>query len=459
MDGPGGSPPPGVARCPGVSWEDMLEADSRLVPEYLREASYEYLGSAPLDVGRYTSPEFFRLEVERMWPRVWQFACREEEILEPGDVVVYDNAGVSLLITRQKDGTIRAFHNVCLHRGRKLRTRSGWVGDFKCPFHGFTWEVDGRLKEIPCAWDFPHLDPQRMQLPEAKVGVWAGFVFVNVDGKAEPLHEWLAPLPAHFARWNLEDCVTSVWVGKVIPANWKATAEAFMEAWHSVVTHPQILPFTGDANSRYDIYGDHVNRAITPFGTLSPHLAGKGHDDQFVVDSIMKFGARAATGGAPKLPPGLGAREFLAAANRARYASDTGFDFENATDSELLDAYTYNVFPNLAPWGGFTPNIVYRWRPWPDQDHTLMEVRILARRHKDKPPPKPVPMRMLSEAEPWTDAPELGSLASVFEQDMANLPFLQEGMKVSANGRIELGNYQEIRIRHFHRTLDRYLSE
>ena len=88
-----------------------------------------------------------------------------------------------------------------------------------------------------------------------------------------------------------------------------------------------------------------------------------------------------------------------------------------------------------------------------------MEVRILARRHKDKPRPKPVQMRMLSEAEPWTDAPELGSLANVFEQDMANLPFLQEGMKVSANGRIELGNYQEIRIRHFHRTLDRYLSE
>lgn len=459
MEGSGSPPPPGQARCPGVTWEDMLDADSRPVPEFLRETSYEYLGSAPLDVQRYTSAEFFRREVDRMWPRVWQFACREEEIPDAGDVVVYDNAGVSLLVTRQNDGTIRAFHNVCLHRGRKLRTRSGWAGDFKCPFHGFTWETDGRLKEIPCAWDFQHLDAQRMQLPEARVGVWAGFVFVNVDGKAAPLHEWLAPLPAHFARWNLEDCVTGVWVGKVIPANWKATAEAFMEAWHSVVTHPQILPFTGDANSRYDIYGDHVNRAITPFGTLSPHLAGQGHDEQFVVDSIMKFGGRVAGGGAPKLPPGVGAREFLAAANRDKYKAETGFDFENATDSELLDAYTYNVFPNMAPWGGFTPNIVYRWRPWPDQDRTLMEVRILTRRHKDRPRPKPVPMRMLSETEAWTAAPELGSLANVFEQDMANLPFLQEGMKVSANGRIELGDYQEVRIRHFHRTLDRYLFE
>lgn len=460
MDGPRRPLQPGQARCPGVSWDDMLNADSRAVPEFLRRASYEHLGSSPLDVARYTSADFFQREVARMWPRVWQFACREEEIPEPGDVVVYENAGASLLVTRQADGAIRAFHNVCLHRGRKLRTQSGWAGEFKCPFHGFTWATNGQLKEIPCAWDFPHLEAQRLQLPEVKVDVWAGFVFVNVDGNAAPLREWLTPLPAHFERWKLEDCVTSVWVAKVIPANWKATAEAFMEAWHSFVTHPQILPFTGDANTRYDIYGDNVNRAMTPFGTLSPHLAGRGHDEQFVVDSIMKFGGRMSAGAqAPKLPQGMSARAFLGAANRARYAAETGYDFEHATDSELLDAYTYNVFPNMAPWGGFAPNIVYRWRPWPDQDSTLMEVRILTRRHKDKPRPKPVPMRMLAASEPWTTAAELGALGTVFDQDMANLPFLQDGMKASANGRIELGDYQEIRIRHFHRTLDRYLTE
>jgi phenylpropionate dioxygenase-like ring-hydroxylating dioxygenase large terminal subunit len=459
MDGNIGRP--GEARCPGLSWDDMLAAEKRPVPEHLKAHAYEFLGSAPLDIARYVSPEFFRLEVERMWPRVWQFVCREEEIPEPGDVYVYDNVGVSLLVTRQPDGSIRAFHNSCLHRGRKLRTASGYSGEFKCPFHGFTWSTEGALKEIPCAWDFGHIERDKMRLPEARVDSWAGFVFANVDGQAPPLAEFLHPLPEHFVDWKLEDCVTAVWVAKVIPANWKATAEAFMEAWHSIVTHPQILPFTGDANTRYDIYGDHVNRAMTPFGTLSPHLAGKGHDEQFVVDSLMRFSGRLGGGAAqiPQVPPGMTAREFLGAATRARFAAETGWDFEHATDSELLDAYTYNLFPNFSPWGGYAPNIIYRWRPWPDQDNTLMEVRLLHRRPKDKPRPKPVRMKMLGPNDPWASAAEMGSLGNIYDQDMANLPFVQDGMKASRTGRIELGNYQEIRIRHFHRTLDRYLAQ
>jgi hypothetical protein len=152
------------------------------------------------------------------------------------------------------------------------------------------------------------------------------------------------------------------------------------------------------------------------------------------------------------------ARRAMAAANRGRYTEMTGRDHSHATDAELLDAFTYNVFPNFAPWGGFMPNIVYRWRPWPDQDHTLMEVRILSRVPAGQPAPRSVPMHMLSDAEPWAGAAELGVLGGIFDQDMANLPFVQEGMKVSKTNEINLGDYQEIRIRHFHRTLDKYLA-
>jgi phenylpropionate dioxygenase-like ring-hydroxylating dioxygenase large terminal subunit len=459
MDGSQGPLAPGAARCPGPSWDDMLAAETRPVPRHLTEHSWTYLGSDPIAIERYTSPDFFRQEVEKMWPAVWQMVCRAEEIPEPGDTYVYENVGASLLVTRQQDGSIRAFHNSCLHRGRKLRTASGWAREFKCPFHAFTWNTDGSLKEIPCRWDFGHLKDETTALPEARLDQWGGFVFVNLDGKAPPLLDYLAPLPDHFVDWRLEDCVTAVWVAKVIPCNWKAVAEAFMEAWHSIVTHPQILPFTGDANTRYDLYGDHVNRAMTPFGALSPHLADKGHDEQFIVDSLMAFGGRAAGGGpAPKVPDGMTARQLLGAANRAKFEAETGRDFSNATDSELLDAYTYNVFPNLSPWGGFTPNIIYRWRPWPDQDHTLMEVRLLQRTHKDRSRPAPVPMHMLGPDEPWAAASEMGALANVYDQDMANLPFLQEGMKASKTGVIQLGDYQESRIRHFHQTLDRYLA-
>ena len=451
----------GQARCPGDGWAEFMEADSRTPPEFLKTDSYEYMGSAPLAADRYTSPEFFQRELRALWPNVWQFACREEDIPNAGDVELYENAGRSYLVTRQADGGVRAFHNVCLHRGRKLRLDSGWSKDFKCPFHGFTWNTDGSLKEIPCRWDFGHLGDADMQLPEAQVGRWGGYIFLKEAEGGPTLEEYLAPLPEQFARWRHEECSTVMWVGKVIHANWKAVAEAFMEAWHSVVTHPQILPFTGDANTRYNVYGDHVNVALTPFAVKSPHLADNEKPDQWIVDEFLKYNGRAGGPGlAVVVPEGETARKAMAAANRDRYTESTGYDHSEATDAELLDAFTYNVFPNFAPWGGFMPNIVYRWRPWPDQDSCLMEVRIIARDRKgaDLSERKAVTMHMLDDDQPWTAATELGTLGSIFDQDMANLPYVQEGLKCSKTGEVNLGDYQEIRIRHFHRTLDKYLA-
>jgi hypothetical protein len=152
------------------------------------------------------------------------------------------------------------------------------------------------------------------------------------------------------------------------------------------------------------------------------------------------------------------ARRALGEAMRENYSKTFGHDHSQATDAELLDGLVYNVFPNFAPWGGFMPNIVYRWRPWPDQDHCLMEVRILTRVPPGQPAPHSVPMKFLSDSQPWTDAPELGVLGSVFEQDMQNLPHVQDGLKVSKTGEVNLGDYQEIRIRQFHQTLDKYLE-
>lgn len=116
-----------LARCPGTSVRELALADTNPVPEFLYTDEYENLGSAPIPASRYTDPAFFDLENQKMWPRVWQFAAREEELPEPGDYVVYENAGKSFLIIRQDDGAVRAFGNVCLHRGRKLKTEDGWT--------------------------------------------------------------------------------------------------------------------------------------------------------------------------------------------------------------------------------------------------------------------------------------------------------------------------------------------
>ncbi|KPF93446.1 (2Fe-2S)-binding protein [Novosphingobium sp. AAP83] len=455
----------GRARSEAISWQELLAQDSRPAPAILTEESYEYRGSEPLDASRYTSEDFARLEREKMWPHVWQFAAREEDIPEAGDYTVFENAGRSWLISRQEDGSVKAMHNVCLHRGRKLRTEDGTADKFTCPFHGFAWNKDGSFDGMPCSWDFKHLSAEKMSLPEAEVGRWAGYIFLREEKGGPSLEEYLAPLPEFFKRWRHEECTTVIWVAKEVPANWKVTAEAFMEAWHTVVTHPQLLPFTGDANSAYWIYGDNVNVNHVPFGIMSPHVDPDGKTQQWIVDEFCKYNGRSAdnydAAGDPfavSVPEGMTARAALGAAMRAGYSAQTGYDHDDATDAELLDGLVYNVFPNFAPWGGFMPNIVYRWRPGKTPDTCLMEVRIIARVKKGDPMPHGVPMKLLTKDQKWTDAPELGVLGHVFEQDMDNLPYVQDGLHASKTGKINLGDYQEIRIRQFHQTLDKYLG-
>ncbi len=465
-------------RCPGMSYTDLLDLDTREVPEFLREETTREFADTPLSTERYTSEAFAKREAEKLWPNVWQFAAREEDMQDPGDKVVYENAGRSYVLVRQDDGGVRAFHNVCLHRGRKLKDRSGYSPDLKCPFHGFTWNNDGTLKEIPCAWDFKHLDQKDMALPELRVDRWQGFIMVSERQDIEPFREWAGPAVSHYDRWALDQCYTAAWIGRVIPANWKATAEAFMEAWHSIVTHPQILGFTGDANTRYDVYGDHMNRAITPSAVLSPHIAHM-HDQEFILEKMGVFATeKDGSEGTPSrrvgsrfaeqsiLPEGVSAddpvlaRKVTAEANRQTFQKNSGYDFSDVSDTEVTDNFTYNIFPNFSPWGGFIPNIVYRWRPWRDVDHCLMEVRILMRNPHGQPMPKAPPMHLIPEDQAFASAAHLigSGLATVFDQDMANLPYVQEGMKASQNKRVELGNYQEMRIRQFHETLDKYLD-
>ncbi|MDP3673499.1 MAG: aromatic ring-hydroxylating dioxygenase subunit alpha [Novosphingobium sp.] len=455
----------GKARSPGVSWQELMAQDARPAPAILTEESYQYRGSEPVPAERYTSEEFAKLERERMWPYVWQFAAREEDISEAGDFVVFENAGRSYLISRQDDGSVKAHHNVCLHRGRKLRLEDGHADKFVCPFHGFAWNKDGSYDGNPCPWDFQHLTEDKMQLPEAEVGRWGGYIFLREEPGGPSLEEFLAPLPDHFKRWKHEECTTVIWVAKEVPANWKVTAEAFMESWHTVITHPQILAFTGDSNSAYWTWGDHVNVNLVPFGVLSPHLDPVGKSEQWIVDEFIKYNGRSSDNYDPsgdpyaiQVPEGLSARKALGEIMRKSYAEQAGYSLDHATDAELIDALVYNVFPNFAPWGGFMPNIVYRWRPGKTPDTCLMEVRILARIKLGDPIPRGVPMHFLGPDEPWTAAPEIGGLGAVFEQDMENLPFVQQGLHCSKNGLVNFGDYQEIRIRQFHRTLEKYLS-
>ena len=267
---------PGDARCPGPSTRDIILGDSTPTPSPLLTESYTFEGDSDIPYEEFTSPAYAQAEHEHMWGRTWQWACREEHIPEPGDYYVYDVGDRSAVIVRGPDGLIKAFHNACLHRGTQLKppATTGFSTKLRCPFHGWTWDLDGALVDLPCEWDFPHVDADEFALPQIRTGLWGGFVFVNFDDCAPelvagPLEEYLGVLPEHFQDWNLGDRYVEVHIRKKLPANWKASAEAFLEAYHILETHSQSVMTAGDANAQYDVFGDHVTRFIHTIATTS----------------------------------------------------------------------------------------------------------------------------------------------------------------------------------------------
>ncbi len=449
-----GTADPSLPKSRGLSYQQLLDTDTKPVPAVLRECSPRNLGSHDIPVERYTSRAFHELEVEKVWKRVWQMACREEDIPEVGDHIVYEIAHLSILVIRSAPDVIKAYHNVCLHRGRILRERDGNCAQIRCPFHGFTWSLDGKLTTIPADWDFPHVDKAKFGLPECAVGTWGGFVFINMDTDCEPLERYLIGLDAQFARWPLEKRYKQAHVAKIIATNWKVVQEAFSEAYHVIATHPQILAGIGDANSQYDIY-ENFSRAITPNGTPSPHLSWQPTEQEMfdaMVDRRLDEEPMVA------IPPGMTARQVAAEGARMMLRDVSGKDYvDGLCDAELADSFYYTVFPNFHPWGAFN-RIVYRFRPYGDNhEQSIMECMYLAPYKEGEKPPA-AKIHWLGADEDWTNAPELGGLARIFNQDVFNLPKVQRGLRAMQKPGVTLANYQEGKIRHFHTLLEKWIN-
>jgi phenylpropionate dioxygenase-like ring-hydroxylating dioxygenase large terminal subunit len=452
---------PGEARSAGKTVQEMMDEERRAVPNVLRRNTYIYNGSDDLDPKRWTSQEFHDLEMNHVWTKVWQMACRLEEIPNVGDHVVYDIGDNSLIIVRISEDEVRAYNNACLHRGTQLRP-AGSEGNskaFRCPYHGWTWDLEGSLIDLPCEWDFPHVEKETFNLPQAKVDFWGGFVFINLDEHCESLAEFLGDLPGEFEAWDYENKFKAHHIGKRVDMNWKVGVEAFIESYHVIATHPQIMPSTGDANTQYDVDPSiNFNRMITPMAVTSPHLGEI--EQQEIVDAMAGRTTRMGMDvSVLEVPEGETARAFMAETRRNTVGPDLGKDYSKFTDSEMLDAIQYWVFPNFFPWGGAGTNIVYRFRPdGNNPDSAFMEVIILSDYDTSGPRPESATLRVLGEDEPWSKAEDqFGGLAGVFEQDMANMPLVQIGMKTLRKG-ITLGNYQESRVRHLHHKIDEYIA-
>lgn len=444
-------------RYPGNTWADVASRDGAL-PEVLARQSNPEQDLRDIGFERYTDPDFFDLEVERMWKRVWQFACRVEHVAEVGDFFVYDIGRMSVLVVRNDTG-LKAFYNSCLHRGTKLKASGtcGWSANITCPFHNWQWNLDGSLKGIPCDFEFPQVDHARANLVEVQVDSWNGMVFVNFDRQAAPLVDYLEVLPEHFQNWDLSGWYVATHVRKHLPGNWKLSMEAFMEAYHTPYVHPEMTNVVGDHNMQHDIFSDHVSRDLCAMGSPSP-TSKVTMSEQEMLDSMLVGDGRM-VGERAQVPEGRTARWVMAEQLRQRMHEAYGLDYARHSVPEMIDSLKYHLFPNLLVYPAPGLCLVQQFRPdGHDRDKAIFDQYVL----------HPIPrdgdfevaeVEIIREDDSFSSIASMDPfLASVLDQDTDIMRWQREGMYASGKGAETLSIYQEARIRHLHDTLDKYLE-
>jgi phenylpropionate dioxygenase-like ring-hydroxylating dioxygenase large terminal subunit len=444
--------------APGAFYDRLLEADSRPVPDIIRSSNPFAGGPVDVPIGKYTLREYHDLEVEKLWSRVWQMACRADEIPAVGDTYVYDVANLSFVVVRISDTIVKAFVNSCLHRGRKFMTSTpcpARVHDLRCPFHGFTWDLEGYIASVPASWDFAGVDFDTWRLPEAQVAEWGGFIFINPDPNCLPFAKFIGDLDQHFAPYGYTERYTAAHVVKALPCNWKAAQEAFMESFHLLATHPQLLAQASGLDAKYDAWGTY-SRACSP-NFLPSSFINWVPSEQEMMDVSLD---RRLDGESPVLvPDGATARQVAADQAREGLAPIIGEDTASClSDAEVVDSFYFTLFPNLHPWSSYN-RICFRFRPDGDSPDTcLQDVYLLNPYRGDRP--QAAPTEILQQDEDWTASKQIGQyLARILNQDLANMAELRQGMRTSRKGSVTFSRYQESKIRHFHSLLDAMISD
>jgi Rieske 2Fe-2S family protein len=214
---------------------------SKVIHTFRKTAGTPAAGARTLPQEYFVSREVFDEEQEKVFSRQWVLVGHESQVAQAGDFFVPDVAGESLIVARDKNGEIRGFYNVCRHRGTRLcEERSGHSAAIQCPYHAWTYALDGRLIGSPHMDEVPGFDRSDYSLHPVNLGVWEGFIFVNLADDPAPLEEWFAPLAGKFSHWNLPRLKSAKRVEYDVKANWKLMFENYSECYHCPGVHPML---------------------------------------------------------------------------------------------------------------------------------------------------------------------------------------------------------------------------
>ena len=338
---------------------------------------------------RYYDPEFYALETELFWPRVWQMACRLEEIPKPGDFVEYEILDQSVIVVRVDDSNVRAYYNSCRHRGMKLVEGSGSRRSFVCPFHGWCWGLDGKNTFVLRSEEFDenNLCADDLDLAPVRCELWGGCAWINLDDDAPPLRDCIEPFASKHDEWKVGALRTEWWKSCLLPVNWKLATAAFMEGYHVPQTHPQLLPssHSPDSSSVHPL----IETSLHFMRTLGSGMGGMTHENDIRIAEGLQH---------MSLPddPAEAMAAWRGAVNDAvtKWHRARDCDFPDLNDLErrrVIDPIGF-CFPHYFILPQYSSASSYRIRPLgPEQ--TLFEVWSLTRYPNDQSPGQADPAR------------------------------------------------------------------
>jgi phenylpropionate dioxygenase-like ring-hydroxylating dioxygenase large terminal subunit len=434
-----------------------------------------------LGVGRYTDPEFARLEFEKLWSRAWQVAARVDELPGTGDYTTYKIGDQSILLVRVDEATIKAYYNFCPHRGTALGQGCGHFegGRIICPFHGWRWDLNGKIKLVLERQEFCNgqLQDSDVAMREVHSRVYAGFVFINLDPHPEPFDEFIAPLRQYLDDIVLGEMRHIWWKRAVIPANWKVAQEAFFEAYHVSATHPQLERVGrevvyGDRPDGPMMYRDLIYDAFAHghgqfYGGEKTPIAGHVQEPKPTDDLLEEMAARMNL-----TAEGLGAMilkediDLLLTLRGKQLPAGTNLGAAYVQLQYETAAKLKRPMPKLSPeilarWGGVTflfPNVlvllqagsaaIYRALPHPTDPHQCtFEIHSV----------KTYPAEVETPRATVVDISDPEQVGLIPRQDLGNLPRVQEGLRSRGMKQVWLAANQEKLILNMHQELDRYL--
>jgi Rieske 2Fe-2S family protein len=199
-------------------------------------------GATTLPAAYYVDADYFTREMTALFGRMWICAGRAEQVERPGEFFVREVLGESVIVTRAPSGRVHAFYNVCRHRGTKLCTEheGTFAGSIQCPYHAWTYDLEGRLIGAPHMDEVPHFRKDEYPLHQVHADVWDGHIFLNFSREPQPLMEQLADLPSKFKQWRMEDLRLGRRIVYDVRANWKLLIQNYNECLHCPNLHPAL---------------------------------------------------------------------------------------------------------------------------------------------------------------------------------------------------------------------------